>query len=357
MFPYLLLLFSSLVISIISRYAKWKANITMMVYFIMLCIILSCRNVEIGNDTIPYMHTFYQISSAPWHNLDLFVREIGYGIFNKIVSYFTSDFQIFLAFNAVIITVPLYYLFKSPNRNNYLKITIFMNMAIFPMIFSGLRQTIAISLGIWAFFALLNKKQWIFFLLVFIGYYFHHSAIILLLLYPISLFKIKKVHLLFLIPAFLFLFAMKAQITYFMMQAMATSDDLAVYKDRYGEISETGAYGTLVLFIIFTIMTYVFPNDKKLTPKSIFLRNIMVIATFFQLVALVNPVMMRINYYFIVFVPTALPICLDACRKRDRLVTSAIKTSLCIILTLFYLNRAFNGIDILNIYPFYPFWA
>lgn len=355
MIPYVLLLVVTFVLSILSNYYKWKNNVTICVYFVLLFLMFSLRSTDIGIDLINYEAKFYDLIEDNWSNVSDYVMEIGYGYFNKAVGYFTSDFQWFLVANAAIVVLPIYWLYSQPNEDNYLKIIILMNMGIFPMFFSGLRQSIAIALGICAFYALLRRKRLYFIAIVFVAYFFHHSSIILLLLWPLSLVEIKKKHLLLFVPIFIIFFVFKAQIAMIVMTALASSDDLAIYYERYGEMQDTGAYGTLLLFVIFTLLTYVFSDEKRMEHKAFFLRNILVLATFLQMVALINPVLMRINYYFIAFVPAALPMCLESYNNDEKAI-KIIKVSLSIVLTLYYINRAFFGQDILNIYPYKYFW-
>lgn len=355
MLPYIGLLIITLILSIATD-GKGKRNITLAEYFVCLFLILSLRSTNIGCDLAAYEPKFEALIDCNWGSVDIYVREAGYGYLNKLIGLFTDDFQYFLAVNALIVTVPLYFLYREPNKDNYLKIAIFMNMAVFPMFFSGLRQSIAIALGILAFFLILRKKLIYFCLTVLAAYYFHHSSVILLLLLPIRYINISKKALLLIIPVFIIFFVFKTQIAALVVSFLASRDDLSIYSERYGDFGDTGAYGTLFLFIIFTTLSYLFFDEKKGDERAVFLRNILVLATFFQMVALINPVLMRINYYFIVFVPIALPICLEHCKIKDGQIVTLIKLGLSVILTVYYINRAFFGIDTLQIYPYEFFW-
>jgi hypothetical protein len=354
MTPYIILLIIPLLFGMSK--SQSKKNIALMVYFIALFLILSLRSVNVGTDLANYGPKFKVLVNAEWSDIPYLLREIGYGYLNKAVGYVTHDFQIFLVIVAAITVIPLYFLYRSPDKWNYLKVVIFMNMAIFPMMFSGLRQTIAISLGVCAYLALLHKKIWIYALLVVCAFYVHHSAIMLIMLYPLSLFNIKPKYLLLLIPLFIVLFIFRTQVAEFMLVAMSSSDDLAIYGERYGDFSDTGAYGSLVLFMIFTIISYLCTDEHQLTKHAIFLRNILVVASFMQMVALINPVTMRINYYFIAFVPIAVPICLSYCKTKYKAVVNVLCICLAVILTGFYINRAFWGQDVANVYPYEAFW-
>lgn len=355
MFPYLLLLGLPLLLSSFSQTSRSKLNISIGVFCLMLFFMLALRSVSIGTDIIVYQAKYLSIAGSPWNNIPDIIREIGYGYLNKIISYYTNDFQFFLAVNAALVCIPLYLLYRYPNKDNYLKIIIFMNMAIFPMFFSGLRQSIAIALGMLAYFAL-PKRPIVFLLIVVIAFFFHHSSVVLLILLPFAFFPIRRKYLLLLIPLFAFFIVFKTQIASIVMLLISSSEDLAIYTERYNSFADTGAYGSLVLFVLFTLFSYIYADEKRLSQKGFFLRNILVIASFFQLVALINPTMMRINYYFIAFIPLAVPVCLEACSKIASLTVNLLKVAIAIFLTLFYLNRAFYGADNFHIYPYEFFW-
>lgn len=354
MIPYIILLITPLIFSLSQSHNK--RNYAILAFFICLFLLLSLRSINVGTDLAGYIPKFQMSINTDWYQIPEIFREVGYGYLNKVIGYITKDNQIFLTIVAAITVVPLYFLYKEPPKFNYLKSVIFMNMATFSMMFSGLRQAIAISIGICAYYALINKKIWLYFLIVAVAYFVHHSSIILLILYPLSLIKINKKHLLLLIPLFILLLAKKAQIALFVVTMLASSDDLAIYSERYSDFSDTGAYGTLLLFIIFSLTAYIFTDENKMTPKSSLLRNILVTATFFQMVALINPVLMRINYYFIAFVPVAFPICMSLCKDKFKQMIQIMVICIAVILTGYYINRSFYGQDILNIYPYKAFW-
>lgn len=354
MTPYIILLIIPVIFSLSRSHSK--RNNAILAYFIVLLLILSLRSINVGTDLVSYSPTFRSLVNAEWIQVPEIVREVGYGYLNKIIGYLTTDFQVFLSIVAVIIIIPLYFLYRESNNWNYLKVVIFMNMATFSMMFSGLRQAIAISLGVCAYYALIGKKLWLYFLIIAAAYFIHHSAVILIVLFPLSLFNFKRKHLLLLIPLFILLLAFRTQIAAFVLAALSSSDELSIYSERYNEFSDTGAYGTLALFAIFTAISYIFTDEKKMPPRVIFLRNILVAATFFQIVALLNPVTMRINYYFIAFVPIAFPMCLEYCKDKEKRFVKTLGVCLALVLTGYYINRAFYGQDTLSIYPYEAFW-
>ena len=355
-FPYVFLIVISLLTEVVSAGRRFRANYTVRVFFFFLFVVLALRSVHVGVDLEGYKSKFEILSSTPWKDVGMVVREVGYGYFNKICQLFTNDFQWFLAIVAAIILIPIYNLYKTDIKNNYLKIILFMNMATFQMMFSGLRQSIAIGLGVVAYFFVREKRIWWFIVVVIIAYQIHHSAILLLLLYPIYHVRITYKWLVGIVPLFVILFVFKSQIASFALMAMSGSEELSIYYERYSDFGDTGAYGSLVLFALFTLVSYVVTDEKQMSKEAMGLRNIMLLTVFLQMVALINPVLMRINYYFIIFLPFAFAMSLRYVKPHLQEPMAIIKIVICIYMTVHYLNVAYTGVDTLQLYPYEPFW-
>ena len=355
-FPYIFLIVSSLLMEMISAKWKFRSNYTVKMFFLLLFLVLAFRSVNIGIDLEGYRNKFEMLSQTTWKDVGLIVREVGYGYFNKICQLFTANFQCFLAVVAAVVLIPICCLYKADIQNNYLKIILFMNMATFQMMFSGLRQTIAIGLGVVAYFFVKKKQWWWFLLIVFVAYQIHHSAIILLLLYPIVHAKITYKWLVVIVPLFVLLFIFKSQIAALALLAMRGSEELSIYYERYSDFGDTGAYGSLILFALFTCLAYIVVDEKRMSKDAMGLRNIMLLASFMQMVALINPVLMRINYYFIIFLPVALAESLQYVKPYLKNEVAIIKIVICVYMTIHYINVAYTGVDILQLYPYEPFW-
>jgi hypothetical protein len=59
----------------------------------------------------------------------------------------------------------------------------------------------------------------------------------------------------------------------------------------------------LILFLIFTVFAYLVPDESKLDPDTIGMRNFLLLAVAIQMFAPLHSLAMRMNYYYIVFIP------------------------------------------------------
>jgi len=150
-----------------------------LVFFFIFFLILACRHIEMGADIRNYRYFFFKIKDTKWSNLTEVETDYFYAILNKIVSTLGGDFQFFLAVVAFVSVLPFAIFYYKESENSLLTITIFINVSIFTMFFSGLRQTIAFAIGIIAFYYVKDKKLVKFLLCVFVAYIFHKSAFVL----------------------------------------------------------------------------------------------------------------------------------------------------------------------------------
>jgi hypothetical protein len=273
------------------------------VFFLMLIVILSLRDELIGNDTGGYRRFFESYSAMSLRQVMANKSDILYWLLNWLVGQFTRDFQVFLAVVAVITVAPIASVYGKDREHGFLKCVLFMNMTVFIMLFSGLRQSVALAMGMIAYEYVVRKKPLRFLLFALIAFGFHHSAFIILLYYPLCHFTFKRRHLWFVIPAILAVFIFNKPIFSFAAQAMNS-----VFGEKYdGETTETGAYAMLILFAIFTVFAYVLPDEKLMDKETLGQRNLLLMALVLQCFAPVHVLAMRLNYYFIIFIPVLIP--------------------------------------------------
>ncbi len=349
---YICLIFVPISIGWIGKKAKnIKANnaIAIQLFFIILFILLACRADDVGIDLPGYKYIFSTSSNYSWPRLFGRDIEVGYIILNKLVSLVTNDFQWFLAVVAALTLFPIAKIYSEDGDYSTIKILLFVNMSIFPMLFSGLRQSLAFAMGMLAYECVKNKKIIWFLLMVFMAYLFHRSAFVLLALYPVYYMRLKRKHLFVIIPVMLMIFIFNGPI--FMTLARLSSDILGEAK-----ISNNDSYMMILLFILFSIFSFVIPDEEKMDDETIGLRNILLLATCMQFFVPLHSLAMRINYYFIIFIPILIPKILKVAQPSLKGVADIANVVLCLFFAGYFIYLASNGENALNIYPYISFW-
>lgn len=332
------------------EYLKAERKI-IVAFFIMFFVILALRRKDIGIDLLNYESIFFRASKLPYNRLERINIEYGYSVFNKFIADISNQFQFFLGVVAFITVLPLGILYYKESENALVSIGVFINLSVFNMLFSGLRQSIAIAISVLAFYCVKNKKLVWFLLCVFLAYNVHHSAIVLLLLYPVFHIKVTRKSLIAIVPAMAVIFIFKERVFSFLLTHFA--DD---YQAIYGKLENNGAYTVLLLFIVFLIYSFYMIDDSTVDQEVLGLRNIMVLATCIQFFASLNTVAMRMNYYFIPLVPLLISkVYYSANEKNKKLITTA-NIVMVVFFFGYFFYTAYTGSDILHIFPYKAFW-
>ena len=330
------------------------SKIAIISFFILLIGILAFRSISVGTDLATYVPWFKKLHNTAWRGVTDAIEniEVGFLYLTKLISVFSGNEQVYLAVIACITVIPIFILFYKESENAILSISIFLILPNFIMLFSGLRQAIAIGLGVPAYYLARKKKIFWFLCIVAFAMLFHKSAFILLLLYPLLHVRITKKWLWFVVPCMAIMLLFNARIFNFLLQFLDET-----YQERYGEIESTGAYTMIILFVLFAIYAFIVPSSQKLDEATIGLRNILLLTVCIQFFAPLNSIAMRMNYYFLIFLPILIPKIANRCKESDVKLISHSKAVMVVFFVVYFLIKTATGIDTLNIYPYIPFWA
>lgn len=155
-----------------------------------LFLVMALRNVTVGTDTLTYK---YEYENA-YYYLQTMQRpsELGYTYFNYIINKLGFSFQSYLAIISVFVISAVSILIYRYSKNILLSYYLHVTIGLFAMTMTGLRQTIAVALTIFAFVLLIKNKKLAFFILVGLAYVFHNSAIIFLVVFILRKARINK---------------------------------------------------------------------------------------------------------------------------------------------------------------------
>jgi hypothetical protein len=283
--------------------------------------------------------------------------ELLYMLLNWLVGQITDDFQWFLAVVSAITLLPMFCLYNEDREYSFMKIILFVNMSTFIMMFSGVRQMLAVSMGVLAFFCA-RKKKWFWFLVVTaIAVGFHTSGIMILALYPLYHISFRKRHLWLIVPIIALIIIFNEPIFLFLANN--------IYGAYAGETdvittTETGAYTTLILFAAFAIFAYILPDERKMNREALALRNILVFAVTLQSFSLVHELAMRMNYYFIIFIPVAMARILPCAKDVFKPVAKWAEGAIIVFFTIYFIyvlwTQLESGTSTLGTVPYIPFW-
>jgi hypothetical protein len=201
---------------------------------------------------------------------------------------------VFLGVVALISTIPWWVLYAKESDNAVLSIAIFVAVAPFSMFFSGIRQILAMAFVVPVWYCVKHKKWLLFALSVLLACTLHSSAWIIALILPLYYLKITKKWLFFLVPVWAGVLALNKPLFEFLVRFVGLGEQLA---------TETGAYTVLILLGIFTVYSFFLPDENHMDRDTRAMRNILILTVFIQCFAPVHTLAMRMNYYFLPFIP------------------------------------------------------
>lgn len=329
---------------------KKKCNILVItVFYLIFLFLLVCRDLNIGNDTYGYKTYYDAARNMSWNKIFILDAEWehGYLILQKILSGLSVNFRWFLLLVSSFAIFPIWDFYKKESEIPILTIALFLAVSPFSMYFSGMRQIIAMAFAIPAFNYSRNKRPIMFLLMVFLAFMFHRSAFILLPMYPMCNVNITGRRIWFAVPFIGVVLIFNEQIFSFLVKFIS---------DMYvGEIEQTGAYTVLMLLVVFVICCYIVPVEESLDKDTKALRNLLLLSVCLQCFASVNPLAMRLNYYYLIFIPVLMPkIAINRKPALKYIIDTAVLGISAFFVLYFYYNLIHG--ESLNIYPYVFFW-
>lgn len=327
-----------------------KNQKAMAFFFFFLTVLAMLRHESIGNDTGNYKRFFEAFSNMSWVQVGKEPLEFGFSYYNKIVSLITKEPQVFLAITAIIISAMIYYTYKRLCVDTSLTVVLFSTMSTFVMMFSGIRQMLAVGIGCIAYEFTRNKKLVPFIIAVGLAMAFHTSAFMLVFMYPLYHARITKKWLYAVVPILAVVFAFNKPIF------MGLSVIIEKYTKYEGVVASTSAYTMLILFTIFAAFAFLIPDESRLDKETIGLRNFMLFSLVLQMFAPLHTLAMRLNYYYIIFIPLLLPKIIEYRSERWKQVAMMGRHVMVIFFLLYFFLIKINSDGNLNVFLYHFFW-
>jgi hypothetical protein len=329
---------------------KNSINKSIILFFSIWFVMLAFRHINCGIDLRVYESHFYNISKLDFFNaLTYSSLEQFYYAFNYFVAQVYPDFRLFLIVTAALCAgIPGWFYYKE-SKFAPLTILLFVTNACFVMFYSGLRQSLAMLFAIPAYYMTKQKRLVPFILIVVLAKFFHNSAIYMLLLYPVFHTQLRSKHFFLIMLLITFFFIFKAQIF---------TAVLPFFNEKYSgaAIIETNGYTMWIMFILFLVYSFWVLDDSKMNADCLGLRNIIVIMTLIQGFAAINPIAMRMNYYFILLFPIIIPKLMEHPKEGAENIVRISRWIMVVFFMFYFFFSIHSGRNGLGAFPYVAFW-
>ncbi len=363
MIPYFILLLAPLfyniyifaqrgTISFCNKSNTREQKIVIGLFFSIFLVMLSLRGLSCGSDTRNYLYYFNHDMMYSFKDIlrsgDI---EVAFTLLGKAISLLSKDFQFYLTVIAIMCILPLWKLYKEESEIPYLSVVLFLIVAPFSLFFSGLRQALSVSIGSMAFVFCKKRRVIPFIVSCLVAMLFHQSAVMLFLMYPIYRAKITKNWLYFVVPIMAITLILNNRIYSALAPLMGER-----YFSRYGVTSSTGAYSIILMLFVFSIFAIVVPDPNKIDDDTIGLRNLLFLSVCLQCFAPVNSIAMRLNYYYLIFVPLTMPKIITRSKQQYKQISYITALAMCVMFGIYFIFNMYHGSDIMQLYPYVGFW-
>lgn len=347
MVPYFLVFVAALVLTYFGQKAFGRnKKIGIFIYFVViigLSTFAALRDYSVGADLLAHKQNYFDLSlryESIGRYLSLFSGEYLFSSLVFLVSHITGSFRIAMF---IFTFAPLSVLFYYGYKNNPKHMTLFLAaylLTFFNTSLNVIRQTMAITLTIPAFFLSRDKKIFVSIILILAASLFHLSAILALVFIPINIFAAKKNQI-----KYYALVCLAFMILCFGLDSIANnnlfqSTGYAGYLKH--TITNMNGYLFALKLCIFVFVTCFYRFYKE----DIKCRGYYYLAILDLLFYLFSNYVMfgyRVSYYFVVFLPFLFASVAEKIRKKNRLI---FYVGITIALVAYWLGRnIFIGYD------------
>jgi hypothetical protein len=307
-------------------------------------LIQAFRSSSVGVDVSGYLLGYNILNTMDiWNGEQYQNYEIGFSVFSQFLYFLGCSEQAYLAVIAAFIIIPIGYICYKYSKNSFLSLFIYITLGFFTFSFSGLRQIMATAITFFSFKYVTQKKYIKFFICILIAMSFHKSAVIFLFAYPLYYLEIKPIYYLGIIPLFIGVFLYKETFFLFFHQLY--------YEGTVTSFDITQAYTMLIVMIIVLILSNIFKNNQVSNFHHVY-ENYLLVAIFIQIFASISNTIMRIGYYYYLFIILLIPEII-MCQKDLRIRILAV---LLVFISLIYFFQMTTGNGYLNVNPYLFFW-
>ena len=326
-----------------------KKTVTIVILFFIIFIILAFRHQSMGIDLgyknpFGYLASFERIAKYTWEqvfSLYSFLNyEKGYIILNKLISIISTERQFLLIVCAFLSLLPIALIIRKYSNDILFSIIIYMGLPSYLILFSGLRQGIAIAICFFSIRFIDKKKVIKFIICIILATLFHYSAIVFIIAYPVYWLSIGKKFRILSIPVIFIVFALRYPL-------------FSILSSIFKENVESDANGAVTLFLIFVgiyfFCTFFYTSDVKTNGYL----NLLYIACICLCFSGVYSTALRVGYYFIIVLTLLLPDVIMKIEDEKIFTISKIIVFNCFLLFGMY-SLATTGWTCTN--PYYWFW-
>lgn len=332
------------------RFSNLKKILAGLSFFFVFAV-LALRHQSMGIDLgyysryhTGYLDSFDVLGSLPWGQIlttkSYLNYEYGYILLNKLVGSIWTERQFFMAVCAFLSVYPIAKITAEKSESPVMSCIIYLALPAFEILFSGLRQGIAVGICFWTTHYIQKKKPFHFLLAVLIACLFHKATFVFLLAYPLYHLKVSRTFRLVSILLIPVVFLFRVQL--FRVLSMLFKQNAVM--------DNNGAVNLMILFSGIYAICALFVREENAQENGYL--NLFFVCCITQVFGNIYSTALRVGYYFIPYAILLIPGIVAKMEPRLRIVA---RLAVVVFFVAFGLFRLYNSSWAMA-YPYYWFW-
>lgn len=230
-----------------------------------LFLVLALQDIRSNGDLMQYYNRYMSLqhtSVSAFLNQFWDIKDPIYYFASLLFGKLGFDFYAWKSLIAFVFVLGLYRQIQYYSANPAISFLAILTLGLYGFTFSGLRQALALSILLYSYPYLKNKRFFRFALLVVLAAMFHSTALIFLVAYPVYCLKLRIRNLLFLIVVGVVVILNANTIASFYLQLTGTDEIYADYLEKSGALSAAGIIISGCIWLFCTVFLYRKNADK-----------------------------------------------------------------------------------------------
>jgi hypothetical protein len=310
-----------------------------------LFLIAALRSTSVGNDSGQYARHFYNVQQLDFFGIiEVYQKDVGYYLLNKILTFISSDHQILFACIGALFAYSISRFIFKYSKDPMISFVMLIPMMYFAFSLTGLRQVVAISILLISIDYIIERRLVKFSLIVILASLFHQSALLFFPAYFINKRITNKRIIIYLalIPLVFFIRPIIVQVVQFFF-----------YSSYNIDLSQSaGGWTTLFVYILILITSIIFKSqlEKEDVNYSLFF-SMMYAGTLIQMFVPLEPNIFRVSMYYNIASIILIPAILKT--QKDKVSKLIAYTIFFVLMGVQYYMFTFNAA---GVQPYKFFW-
>ena len=294
-------------------------NLLLNLIVIQLFFISAFRSVNVGIDLQRYIPRYNLIADTKWSNIfglrNVVDFEYGYIIYNKIISVIFNNEQALIIITSLIVVFSFSLFIRNYSKIPWLSFYLFVTMGYFGGSFNILRQYLAMSIILFSLKYIIERDFLKFLICLIFAVSIHKTAAIFIVLYSLYKIRINSIYIILLSFFAIIIGFTSKYIIKFVLSGTSYSKFLGEIGSGLGKGSGEGML--IVLLLVFLGMLFFNKNLKKLDPNTNLWFHMIIVAIFFNILALNLGVFERVMRFFTIAMIIVIPNILYFIKQKE----------------------------------------